>query len=65
MGVLGCLQSPQIVAKISVPVGAAGFALVCCVKGAVLGAYIQDKLIVIKNPKATGCQALSILALLC
>lgn len=49
MRVLGCLQSPQIVAKISVPVGAADFTLVCSVKGAVLAGYIQDKSIIIKT----------------
>lgn len=42
------MQCPQIVAKISVPVGAADFTLVCSVKGAVLGGKIQDKSIVKK-----------------
>lgn len=40
MRVLGCLQSPRIVAKVSVTVAAADFTLVCSVKGAVLGGYI-------------------------
>lgn len=50
MRLLDCLQSPRIVAKISVTVGAADFTLVSRVKGVVLGGYIQDKLIVKKNP---------------
>lgn len=44
---VGFLQTPQVVATFRVTVGAADFALVCRVKGAVL---VQDKLTAVKNP---------------